>query len=159
MSSGSVWRIFLKIELSVESIREERYMAQEASYHRSYSGTLDDTPCHVESSDWFLQVTLATTVLFFINPFTRMGGTELVYNLFAECRTGSSNTHSGLCVLDPPTQAWPVIQAIATAMVVKSVLTLVTFGIKLPAGIFIPSLGGACRVLTSIISATHGHAL
>jgi chloride channel 3/4/5 len=72
-----------------------------------------------------------------------MGGTELVYNLFAECRTGSS--HSGLCVLDPPTQAAPVIRAIGVALVVKGLLTIVTFGIKLPAGIFIPSLGvGAC---------------
>ncbi len=69
-----------------------------------------------------------------------MGGTELVYNLFAECRPG--NNHSGLCVIDPSTQALPVIRAIATALVVKGALTIVTFGIKLPAGIFIPTLGG-----------------
>jgi chloride channel 3/4/5 len=73
-----------------------------------------------------------------------MGGTELVYNLFAECRTGGSN-HSGLCVLDPGTQAWPIVRGILTALVVKGLLTIVTFGIKLPAGIFIPTLGvGAC---------------
>ena len=74
-----------------------------------------------------------------------MGGTELVYNLFAECKTGSGNTHSGLCVLDPPTQAWPVIRAIAVALLIKGALTIVTFGIKVPAGIFVPTLGvGAC---------------
>ncbi|CAL1706418.1 unnamed protein product [Somion occarium] len=90
-------------------------------------------------------VTSVTTLLCFLNPYTRMGGTELVYNLFAECRTGSTNTHSGLCVVNPSTQAWPVIRAIFTALVVKSVLTLITFGIKVPAGIFIPTLGaGAC---------------
>lgn len=71
-----------------------------------------------------------------------MGGTELVYNLFAECRSGSANTHSGLCVLDPPTQAIPVIQSIFIALIVKGALTIVTFGIKVPAGIFIPTLGG-----------------
>ena len=81
-----------------------------------------------------------------------MGGTELVYNLFAECRTGSGNTHSGLCVIDPGalTAVWPVARAILVAMVVKGALTIVTFGIKVPAGIFIPTLGvGACagRVL------------
>lgn len=81
-----------------------------------------------------------------------MGGTELVYNLFAECRSGSTNTHSGLCVLDPPTQALPVIQAIAIAMFVKGALTLITFGIKLPAGIFIPSLGGTEHVLLALFS-------
>ncbi|KAI0684736.1 chloride channel [Cytidiella melzeri] len=90
-------------------------------------------------------VTLVTALLCFVNPYTRMGGTELVYNLFAECRAGSKNTHGGLCVLNPPEQAVPVITAIATALIVKGGLTIVTFGIKLPAGIFIPSLGvGAC---------------
>jgi chloride channel 3/4/5 len=74
-----------------------------------------------------------------------MGGTELVYNLFAECHEGSS--HSGLCVVDPSSfeHVWPILYTIFVAMVVKGVLTIVTFGIKVPAGIFIPTLGvGAC---------------
>jgi hypothetical protein len=76
-----------------------------------------------------------------------MGGTEFVYNLFAECRPGSNNDHSGLCVIDPGSFAsiWPVIRAVGVAMIVKGALTVITFGIKVPAGIFIPSLGvGAC---------------
>ncbi|KAJ7251496.1 chloride channel [Mycena haematopus] len=92
-------------------------------------------------------ITLITAALCFLNPYTRMGGTELVYNLFSECRTGSGNTHSGLCVVDPGTSShvWPVVQAILVAMIVKTALTVVTFGIKVPAGIFIPTLGvGAC---------------
>ncbi|THH02264.1 hypothetical protein EW026_g572 [Hermanssonia centrifuga] len=99
-------------------------------------------------------VTLATSILCFVNPYTRMGGTELVYNLFAECRPGSPNTHSGLCILNPPEQALPVIYAITVALLVKGALTIVTFGIKLPAGIFIPSLGvGACagRILGILV--------
>ena len=87
-------------------------------------------------------VTLLSALLCFLNPYTRMGGTELVYNLFAECRSGSANTHVGLCVLDPPTQAWGVVRAVGVAAIVKGGLTIVTFGVKLPAGIFIPSLGG-----------------
>ncbi|KAJ7647251.1 chloride channel [Roridomyces roridus] len=92
-------------------------------------------------------VTIVTSMLCFLNPYTRMGGTELVYNLFSECRTGSGNTHSGLCIIDPGSfeHVWPVVEAILVAMIVKGALTIVTFGIKLPAGIFIPSLGvGAC---------------
>ncbi|KAL0956550.1 hypothetical protein HGRIS_002688 [Hohenbuehelia grisea] len=97
-------------------------------------------------------VTFLTALMCFLNPYTRMGGTELVAHLFAECRTGSANTHSGLCVLDPGSfeHIWPVVSAILTAMLVKGVLTVITFGIKVPAGIFIPTLGvGACagRVL------------
>jgi chloride channel 3/4/5 len=71
-----------------------------------------------------------------------MGGTELVYNLLAECRPGHS--HGGLCVTDP-SAVREVAIAIAVALVVKGALTIVTFGIKVPAGIFIPTLGvGAC---------------
>ncbi|KDQ57485.1 hypothetical protein JAAARDRAFT_130295 [Jaapia argillacea MUCL 33604] len=108
---------------------------------------------HVRNGTWLgthpisevLLVTLVTALLSFLNPYTRMGGTELVYNLFAECRVGSPNTHEGLCVLDPPTQAYSVMKAIFTALIVKGALTIVTFGIKVPAGIFIPTLGvGAC---------------
>jgi chloride channel 3/4/5 len=94
-----------------------------------------------------LMITLLTSMLSFSNPYTRMGGTELVYNLFAECRTGSRNTHSGLCIIDPGSldKVWPVARSILIAMILKGGLTIVTFGIKLPAGIFIPTLGvGAC---------------
>ncbi|KIY73112.1 hypothetical protein CYLTODRAFT_417357 [Cylindrobasidium torrendii FP15055 ss-10] len=103
-----------------------------------------------------LAVTLLTTAFCFLNPYTQMGGTELVYNLFAECRTGSGNNHEGLCVLDPG--SWssilPVVSAILIALVVKGALTVITFGIKVPAGIFIPTLGvGACagRVLGILV--------
>jgi chloride channel 3/4/5 len=86
-----------------------------------------------------------------------MGGTELVYNLFAECRLG--DWHEGLCVTpdrcvvlantrlsqlrgkNRAEDVGAVMRAIGTALVVKGVLTIVTFGIKLPAGIFIPTLG------------------
>ena len=90
------------------------------------------------------QITLLTSFLGFLNPFTRMGGTELIYTLFRDCRT---HNISDLCV-NPRSSAsdvLAVIQSILLAMMVKAVLTVITFGIKLPAGIFIPTLGvGAC---------------
>jgi chloride channel 3/4/5 len=92
-----------------------------------------------------LLITAITTILSFVNGYTLMGGTELVYNLFAMCLPGSDDTHEGLCVLDPGKHTFQVMRMIAVAMVVKAALTVVTFGIKLPAGIFIPTLGvGAC---------------
>lgn len=93
-----------------------------------------------------LLVTLLTTILCFTNPFTRMGGPELVYNLFAECEIGGRH-HSGLCVVDPSSlaSAWPIIKALLVALLVKGGLTVITFGIRLPAGVFVPTLGvGAC---------------
>lgn len=87
---------------------------------------------------------MATTILCFLNPYTRMGGTELVYNLFSECLR-DNDRHEGLCPIDPISTAWPLAQSIGIALLVKGSLTIVTFGIKLPAGIFIPTLGvGAC---------------
>lgn len=105
---------------------------------------------HVRNGTWLgahpksevVLITLITALLSFLNPYTRMGGTELVYNLFAECREGES--HGGLCVYGPE-YVGPVAKAISVALLVKGCLTIVTFGIKVPAGIFIPTLGvGAC---------------
>ena len=87
-----------------------------------------------------------------------MSGTELVYNLFAMCLPGSPNTHEGLCVLDPGEQTFRVMRMIAVALVVKAALTVVTFGIKVPAGIFIPTLGvGACagRIVGLLVQYAH----
>ncbi|KAG6375401.1 chloride channel [Boletus reticuloceps] len=101
-------------------------------------------------------VTLVTAMLCFLNPYTRMGGTELVYVLFSECDADGANKHSGLCAADPGDwqQVWPVALTILVAMFIKGALTIVTFGIKLPAGIFIPTLGvGACagRILGIVV--------
>ena len=87
-----------------------------------------------------------------------MGGTELVYNLFATCPQGSHDTHGGLCVTKHGEHTFEVMRMIAVAMVVKAALTVVTFGIKLPAGIFIPTLGvGACagRIVGLAIQYAH----
>ncbi|EIW67300.1 hypothetical protein TREMEDRAFT_34025 [Tremella mesenterica DSM 1558] len=86
-------------------------------------------------------VTLLTTAVSFLNPYCRMGGTELVASLFAECKNNSSNP---LCAQHPHEIA-SVISTIGFALLIKGALTIITFGIKLPAGIFIPSLVvGAC---------------
>ncbi|KAF9070548.1 chloride channel [Rhodocollybia butyracea] len=88
-----------------------------------------------------LLVTLATSAFCFLNPYTRMGGTELVGSLFSECHKGVEDEW-GLCISDPGswTELKPVVGALLLALVVRGVLTVVTFGIRLPAGIFIPSL-------------------
>ncbi|KAG8921068.1 hypothetical protein FRC01_000429 [Tulasnella sp. 417] len=105
----------------------------------------------VRNGTWFknhpvsevIIVTLVTSALCFLNLFTRMGGTELVYYLLAECQPG--DYHEGLCIYPDRNKPGPIISSIALALLVKGALTIVTFGIKLPAGIFIPSLGvGAC---------------
>ncbi|KAF8829185.1 hypothetical protein HHX47_DHR3001043 [Lentinula edodes] len=94
-----------------------------------------------------LLVTLATSAFCFLNPYTRMGGTELVSALFSECHKGVEDEW-GLCLSDPGSwyQVTPVVGALLLALVVRGTLTLVTFGIRLPAGIFIPSLAAGALV-------------
>lgn len=70
-----------------------------------------------------------------------MGGTELVLSLLSEC-TPTSSSH--LCVSDP-LEKMRLIEAIFLVLLVKGGLTVITFGIKLPAGVFVPTLAvGAC---------------
>lgn len=91
-----------------------------------------------------LLITLVTALLCFLNPYARMGGPELVYYLFSDCQP---DTPSGLCLTDPSSaeQVWRVSRFLFMALAIKVMLTVVTFGLKVPCGIFIPSLGvGAC---------------
>lgn len=66
------------------------------------------------------QVTLATSAFCFLNPYTRMGGTELVSALFSECHKGVEDEW-GLCLSDPGSwsQVTPVVGALLLALVVR----------------------------------------
>lgn len=71
-----------------------------------------------------------------------MSGPELIADLFGECHEHESL--DGLCV-SKASEIGPLLRAILFAMISKGLLTVITFGIKLPAGIFIPTLAvGAC---------------
>ncbi|KAH9812858.1 chloride channel, partial [Melampsora americana] len=83
-----------------------------------------------------LIVTLVTVLLGFSNQYLRMGGSELVYEMIAECKRDESKDW---CINDP-SKTGSLILALTITMILKFLLTIVTFGIKCPAGIFIPSL-------------------
>lgn len=89
-----------------------------------------------------IMITTISVTASFLNDYTRMGGPELIADLFSECHEHESL--EGLCV-STPSQIGPLVTSVAWAMVLKGALTIITFGIKLPAGIFIPTLCvGAC---------------
>ncbi|MCO5588224.1 hypothetical protein L7F22_042179 [Adiantum nelumboides] len=89
-----------------------------------------------------IMITIISVAASFLNDYTRMGGPELIADLFSECHEHESL--EGLCV-STPSQIGPLVTSVAWAMVLKGALTIITFGIKLPAGIFIPTLCvGAC---------------
>lgn len=88
-------------------------------------------------------VTSLTALLAWRNPYLRMGGAELISDLFQKCNAHDSL--DGLCVAS----VWevrPLLLSLLGALVAKGALAIMTFGLKLPAGIFIPSLaaGAIC---------------
>lgn len=82
-------------------------------------------------------VALVTGIISFWNRYTRLAVTELLFELTTPCDdTGVSKTD--LCpekenILD-------VVKYLMAAFVIKCFLTTITFGLKVPAGIYVPSM-------------------
>ncbi|KAG0077568.1 hypothetical protein BGZ93_001769 [Podila epicladia] len=91
-------------------------------------------------------VCLLTAAVGYINIFTRVQSPQLLANLFRECDGNAGNYH-GLC--DDGGVGLRVF-SLLSASVVKGGLTILTFGLAIPAGIFMPSM---------VIGALFGRAL
>ncbi|KAJ9086614.1 hypothetical protein DSO57_1002336 [Entomophthora muscae] len=90
-----------------------------------------------------LMVVSLSASLNYFNKFTRMSATELIAELFEEC-TGLSNRGDGLCVSQLANYS-TFVWSLSLTILEKFLLTVITFGIKTPAGIFVPSMAvGAC---------------
>jgi chloride channel 3/4/5 len=81
-------------------------------------------------------VALVTGLLSFWNRYTRLPVAELLFEVAAPCLP--SNT-TGLC---PKKQEElpALIKYLGIAFIVKAFLTVITFGLKVPAGIYVPSM-------------------
>nr|XP_034958440.1 H(+)/Cl(-) exchange transporter 5-like [Zootoca vivipara] len=99
-----------------------------------------------------LVVTAATAILAFPNQYTRMSTSELISELFNDCgRLDSSqlcdyvrNGTPGAGREGPDRLAGPGVHRamwqLALALALKGVITVFTFGMKVPSGLFIPSM-------------------
>ncbi|XP_067644434.1 H(+)/Cl(-) exchange transporter 5 isoform X3 [Eurosta solidaginis] len=101
-----------------------------------------------------LVVTLVTGILCFPNPFTRMNMNELIFLLFSQCSPGditnplcdykrmniTNGATSSIEVTEPGAGVYHAIILLLLAFVFKLALAVFTFGMKVPAGLFIPSL-------------------
>ncbi|KAF2105939.1 chloride channel [Lophiotrema nucula] len=82
-------------------------------------------------------VALVTGILSFWNRYTKLPVAELLFELASPCDT-FTDSGDGLC---PTKEHIPaVLKTLAIAFVIKAGLTVVTFGIKVPAGIYVPSM-------------------
>ncbi|KAL2417661.1 H(+)/Cl(-) exchange transporter 3 [Exophiala dermatitidis] len=82
-----------------------------------------------------LLVALVTGVVGFWNRYTRLSVSELLFELASPC---NQNTNTGLC--PKKDEVLSVIGYLGWAFVVKYILTIITFGLKVPAGIYVPSM-------------------
>lgn len=82
-------------------------------------------------------VSLLTGVVTFWNPYTKQDPSELVLDLATSCSSGEMD--SSLCPTDD-SQFAQEIARLFLAFATKVVLTFITFGIKAPCGIYVPSM-------------------
>ena len=81
-------------------------------------------------------VALVTGIASFWNRYTKLAVTELLFELASPCGKGDV---SGLCPQHGD-EIMGIVGYLCIAFVIKSLLTTITFGIKVPAGIYVPSM-------------------
>ena len=81
-------------------------------------------------------VALVTGLASFWNRYTKLAVTELLFQLASPCK---ENIADGLCPRHG-SEIPGIIGYLCIAFVIKSILTTITFGIKVPAGIYVPSM-------------------
>ncbi|XP_054158814.1 H(+)/Cl(-) exchange transporter 4-like isoform X2 [Oppia nitens] len=98
-----------------------------------------------------LVITLITSVLAFPNKFTRMNSSDLIKLLFTPCGIADeiplcdyprnfTNVNEHIQIANAGPGVYQSLGLLILALIFKLVITIFTFGIKVPAGLFIPSL-------------------
>ncbi|KAG4418814.1 hypothetical protein IFR04_008019 [Cadophora malorum] len=83
-------------------------------------------------------VALITGIVSYWNPYTKVPVAKLLFNLASPCDINKPDD-LGLCPTDMD-EIFPVVGNLAVAFIIKGILTIITFGIKVPAGIYVPSM-------------------
>ncbi|RDW78812.1 chloride channel protein [Aspergillus mulundensis] len=94
-----------------------------------------------------------TAVICFPNMFLKINMTEMMEILFQECE-GEHDYH-GLC---ESKYRWSMVFSLATATILRVFLVIISYGCKVPAGIFVPSMAiGASfgRMVGIMVQALH----
>jgi len=83
-------------------------------------------------------VALLTGLVSYWNPYTKLPVAKLLFNLASPCDSDKTDD-MGLCP-NSIDEIFPVIGRLAIAFFIKGLLTIITFGIKVPSGIYVPSM-------------------
>ena len=80
-------------------------------------------------------VALVTGLVSFWNRYTKLAVTELLLEVASPCE----DSRTGLCPKDA-SEIMGIVRYLCIAFFIKAILTTITFGIKVPAGIYVPSM-------------------
>ncbi|GJQ76874.1 hypothetical protein Trydic_g15080 [Trypoxylus dichotomus] len=98
-----------------------------------------------------LLVTAITALVAYPNPYTRMNTSELIYLLFSQCGISNADdlcdynrnftdVNSAIELAPAGPGVHRAIWLLILALIFKLIMTIFTFGMKVPCGLFIPSL-------------------
>ncbi|KAH6658210.1 voltage-gated chloride channel protein [Truncatella angustata] len=96
-------------------------------------------------------VALVTALIGYWNPLTKLPVAKLLLNLAAPCDDETRDS-LGLCPSDM-SEIPGIMRLLLVALLIKGFLTIITFGIKVPAGIYVPSM-----VVGGLMGRIIGHA-
>ncbi|KAH6936346.1 hypothetical protein HPB50_016208 [Hyalomma asiaticum] len=98
-----------------------------------------------------IAITVITAVLSFPNEYTRMNTSDLIKVLFSQCgitdvsplcdyKRNFTNVNNHIDIAEAGDGVYNSLWQLSLALIFKLLITIFTFGIKVPAGIFIPSM-------------------
>ncbi|KAF9897588.1 hypothetical protein BX616_005315, partial [Lobosporangium transversale] len=131
------WHLFEAVPFFFISVFGGVYGALFSQFHMSYSRFRSRTYIGRHPVQEVLVVALITCAVQWLNPWTRVNLLQLLTNLYSECT--ADNHLNGMCAVEIE-QIYPIFLLLAQVFVMKVVLNFITFGVKVPGGIFIPTM-------------------
>ncbi|KAG0370434.1 hypothetical protein BGZ54_006327 [Gamsiella multidivaricata] len=131
------WHLFESIPFFFISVFGGVYGALFSQFHMSYSRFRSRTWIGRHPVQEVVIVTLITCAIQWLNPWTRVNLLQLLTNLYSECTP--DNNLNGMCAVQID-QIYPIFLLLAEVFVMKVALNFITFGVKVPGGIFIPTM-------------------
>ncbi|KAI8604775.1 clc channel [Dissophora ornata] len=131
------WHLFESIPFIFISVLGGVYGAIFSQFHMSYSRFRSRTWIGRRPVLEVLIVTLITCAIQWLNPWTRVNLLQLLTNLYSECTP--ENNLNGMCATEID-QIYPIFLLLAQVFIMKVALNFITFGVKVPGGIFIPTM-------------------
>ncbi|KAF9357964.1 hypothetical protein BGX26_002756 [Mortierella sp. AD094] len=131
------WHLFESIPFFFISVFGGVYGALFSQFHMNYSRFRSRTWIGRHPVQEVLIVTVLTCAIQWLNPWTRVNLLQLLTNLYSECTP--VNNLNGMCAVEVD-HIYPIFLLLAQVFVMKVFLNFITFGVKVPGGIFIPTM-------------------